>query len=462
MDLIDGLAKHVVESKYENLPPETLKTAKNMIMDILCCALAGARAPGCQVITDQIREWGGKGESAIFFYGDKVPAPNAALANGVMARALDFENAGPHGPIHINASTVPTAFAVAETQAKCGGKNILTAIVLGADIASRIAFAQNIDFLGDEGGWDPSGTCTTFGTTAVAGKLLGLNEDQMINAFGIALNQAAGTMQSNVEGAITVRLNQGLAAQRGICSALWAKNGITGVKRVLQSPWGYFHLYSRDNYDKNYLLDQLGERFEGIGATIKLYPCCRGTHGALDCILEIIRKHDIKPDNVESIRVGVSRSIYNLTGHPFKIGQNPQVDAQFSLRFVVANAVVRKQMSLEHFTEESVKSREIFSLAEKVHPEAAYEFKPGKNVLSTIVEIKTNNGETFCNEVDVPKGDPENPLSREELLQKFRDCLAFGAKPLLKNLDLLVQRVERFEEIENISALCELLSVDEN
>lgn len=161
------------------------------------CLIAGANASGCGLVKDLLKEWGGKKESTILVHGGKIPADNAAMINSIMARSYDFEPVGPfvdgrNTPGHISGTTVPTAIAVAE-QRGMSGKDILTAIILGDDLASRINAASLFSL---DQGWDCVGTANMFGATAIAGRLAGLNERQLVNALGIVVNQLSGTMQT--------------------------------------------------------------------------------------------------------------------------------------------------------------------------------------------------------------------------------------------------------------------------
>ena len=185
--------------------------ARSKLIDVVGCIIGGANAPGCSMLMDLMEEWGGKKEGVILVHGIKVPLHNAALVNGVMARSYDFEPTGPlvdgkSTPAHLSGTTVPTAITVAE-QKGVSGKDLLTALIVGDDIASRIIAASNLNV---DSGFDSTGTVNAFGAAAIAGRLMGLNEQQMLNAFGIVLNQFAGTFQNIFDAAHTFKLPQGL------------------------------------------------------------------------------------------------------------------------------------------------------------------------------------------------------------------------------------------------------------
>jgi len=453
MDIIEKLVKTVVNTKYEDLPQEAVEVTKRDILDTFGVLIAGATAQGCETIVDLIKDWGGKRESTILIHGGKVPAYNAALANSTMARALDFDNAVDKG-MHPCASAVPTALAIAERCGGVSGKEFLTAIALGQDLGERINIAST------RGGFDTTGTCWVFGATATAGRILGLDKDKMSHALGIAFNRAAGSFQSNVDGALVVRVIEGFTSSSGIISALLAQRGITGTKNTLQGQWGFFSLFSRDEGALEALTDGLGERFEGVRFFVKLYPSCGATLSATDAVLELVQEHDIKSGNVAEIIANVPKRLYDLVGHPFSIRENPQVDAQFSLQYTLANALVRGSPKLEHFTEKFIKDSEVLEIAKRVRPVLKPEVEKQGVAISALVEIRMNNGEQYSKFVEYPKGHPQHPLTKEEIREKFRNCVAYAPKPLPKeNTEDLLKMVDNLECVEDISEIVKLLVV---
>lgn len=451
MDIMEKLVKNVVTTRYEDLPQEAVETTRRDILDTLGVLIAGATAAGCQAIVDLVKEWGGKQESTILIHGGKVPAYNAALANSTMARALDFDNAVDKG-MHPGASAIPTALAMAERCGGISGREFLTAIAVGHDLGGRLNMAST------RGGFDTTGTCWVFGATAVAGKILGLDEEKMAHALGIAFNRAAGSFQSNVDGALVVRVIEGFTSSSGVLSALLAERGITGTRNTLQGQWGFFPLFSRDEGDLKALTDGLGKRFEGVRFLIKKHPSCGATLGATDAALELAAEHDIRPADVEEIVAYVPQRAYDLVGHPFAIRDNPQVDAQFSLQYTVANALVRGQPKLEHFTEKFIREPEVLRIVPRVRPVLSHEVEKQGLPQSALVEIRMKNGEKYSKFVKHFKGHPQNPLTKEEIREKFRNCVAYAAKPLPKaNTAAIVDMTDHLEEVADIREMVELL-----
>ncbi len=459
MELEKKLVEYVVESGFEDLPEEVVDISKNTVLDVVGTTIAGATAEGCEVLVNQVKEWGGKPESTILVHGGMVPAYNAALVNSTMARALDFENAMVPG-IHIGASSVPTALAAAELSGDTSGKQLLTAIILGSELATRINLTTAY------GGFDPTGVCTVFATTAIAGKILGLNKEQMLNALGLALNKAAGSFQSNIDGTLAVRVIQGFSSQSGILCALLAQKGITGPKNFLEGIYGYYHLYSHPeksatpsvySYSPETIIGQLGQRFEFKKTMFKKYPSCGGTSASIDAVLDIVCTHDIKPDDIEEIKITVTPAVYNLVGHKFKVGDNPRVNAQFNIQYAAANAVLRRSCKLIHYEEEFIRDPGIYKIIDKVHPQPDRELDKRGNIAMDM-ELTTKDGKKYFESIDSPKGFPGNPLTKEEHLESFRDCLDFAKKPLpAGNAEEIVKMVNTLERVDDVRNLISLL-----
>ena len=455
MSMILELVRNIQKTSFESFDPTIVDKARNRIMDVVGCLIAGANASGCSMLIDLVKEWGGKKESTILVHGGKIPAHHAAMVNSMMARSYDFEPVSPYvdgkgNPGHLSGTTVPTAIAVAE-QKGSSGKDLLTALILGDDLASRINAASNFSL---DSGWDCTGTANMFGATAIAGRLWGLNEHQMLNAFGIVINQLAGTMQNVFDGVHSFKLPQGLAARAGIFSVALARKGFTGVKDPLLGKYGYFSLYCR-TYQPEILTKDLGKKF-WADTTFKPYPCCRSNHGAIDCALELARNHKIKPEEIEEITVDVSPVGYDFAvGQPFKIGEVPQVNAGFSLQYTVANALLRKSMRLEHFTEEFIKDPKIMNLMNKIRLTATV---PSEKPLAAGIRLKMKQGEEYEKRVDVPKGnDIMNPLTADEKREKFINNVTFSKSVPLEKAEKALNLIERLEEVDNVAKIVSLL-----
>jgi 2-methylcitrate dehydratase PrpD len=449
------LVRNILDTSFDNFDSSTVERARDRIIDVMGCMIGGANAPGNSMLLDLIKEWGGKREATIIMHGVKVPAHNAALMNSIMARSYDFEPCGStvNGkttPAHISGTTVPAALAMAELRGT-SGKDFVTALVLGDDLTSRIIAASNINL---DSGFEPTGIANMFGATAIAGRLLKLNEQQMLHAFGIALNQVSGTFQNVFDGVHTFKLPQGLAARGGIFSAELAKRGFTGVKDALFSKYGYFSLYCR-TVDAEFLTKDLGGKFYANN-TFKAYPCCRSTHAAIDCSLALVGSAPINTDNIDEIIIDVAAIGHDFAvGQPFEIGEVPQASASFSLRYTVADALLRKAVRPEHFTEKYIRDEKILNLIQKIRLTATV---PPETPLAAGVRVKMRNGDEYEKSVNLPRGNEVfTPLSAAEKKDKFIANVTFSDTGLLARAAKATELIADIENVDNIAAVIKLL-----
>jgi 2-methylcitrate dehydratase PrpD len=458
METEKRLAEYVSETKFEDLPQESVDIIKNVILTVLGTTIAGATAEGCEALVNQVKEWGGKKEATILIHGGKVPAYNAALVNSTMARALDFCDAMLPG-MHVGSSSIPTALATAELVGGCSGKEFLTALVLGTEIAARINSVSTYD------GFDPTGICSIFATAAIAGRILRLNSKQMLDTLALAFNKAGGSFQSNIDGSLAVRVIQGFVSQGGVICAQLAQRGITGPKNFLEGTYGYFHLYAKDKYDPQSLTKQLGERFEMNKTLFKKYPSCGCTLASTDAILDLIKEKDLTPEDIADIDVKVPPYSYKLVGAQFEVGDNPKVNAQFNIQYCVANALFRKSSKLHHFDESYVRDPKIMDLTKNIHisPEPSLDDPERLGFsLAAHMKVTTKKGNVYHKAVDIPRGIPGNPLTKEEHVERFQDCVNYAGKPLPKvNTEKIISMVGRLEESKDVRSLIPLLLVRE-
>jgi 2-methylcitrate dehydratase PrpD len=451
MKLEEKLVNFVHESRFEDMPAAQILLMKQVLINALGAIIAGAETPGCPEAVAQAREWGGKEEATILVYGDRVSAGNAAFANAFIARALVLDEAMVGG-LHVGGSAVPAALATAELVGGCNGRDLLTALAVGFELACRMHLATVYN------GFDATGVCVVFGATAVAGRLLSLTRDQLWNALGHALNRAGGSWQGTIDGSIAARVLQGTAAQGGIANAQLAKRGITGPVNFLEGIYGYFHLFAGDKYDSEMVGGELGTRFDLSKIFLKKYPSCGTTNASIDAIFSLMEEEGVTPDNVAEINVRVTPFTFNLTGKPFSYGDNPRVSAMYSIQYCVANTLVRKKCRLRHFDETRVKAYELIELINKIHVFANPSWDETKQLVSDM-EVRLTDGTVHQRYVEFPKGTAENPLTSDDLLEKFMDCLSYGGNKLSPaKSDQLIALVDRLEVVEDIQDLIPFLT----
>lgn len=456
MELGRRLAEYVVDGRFEDLPKQVVAIMKNVILRVIGTTIAGATEEGCEALLDLVREWGGKEEATILIHGGKVPAYNAAFMNATMARALDFDDvfSGRRSGCHVGAQSIPAALAAAELRGGCNGKEFLAALALGTEIAARVHFASDYD------GFDATGVCGIFASTAVAGKILGLEQEQMLNALALAFNRAAGSNLSITESTLAVRFVEGFSSQNGIICAQLAQRGITGPKTFLEGEYGYFHLYTQGKYEAQAVVQELGKRFELAQTIFKRHPSCTLTGAGTDAILCLVKEQDLAPEDIAQIQVKIPPYMRPIVGGQFQIGCNPRVNAQFSVQYCIASALLRKGSKLEYFDESHIREPEIMELVEKIHIafDQTLDLKdPGRSI-ATAIDVMANDGSTYHKTIEIPRGLSKNPLTTEEHLECFQDCFHNGRESLPgSNMEKIYSLVTKLEELADIRTLIRLL-----
>jgi 2-methylcitrate dehydratase PrpD len=458
MDASILLSANAVKVTYDDIPRQAVDIAKKDILDTLGVAVAGSSVPGGREIVELQELWGGNQESTVIMFRRRVPSPYAALANGTMSHALDYDDAH-ESVLHAGTTVIPAAFAIAERVGRISGKEFITAVTLGIDVVCRLGKATNKH--PTESGWLYTPLYGIFGAATAAGKLLGLNEQQMVNAFGIAYSQAAGNQQCVPDGALTKRLQAGFAASNGVLSALMASRGLTGTRDTLEGEYGLYQVYHRGDYDPTPLTTDLGSYFATVELIFKPYPCCLGNHSAIDATLALIKEHCLTAEDIDEILVRCSEENARLLFKPLEIKQKPRVfiDAQFSIPWAVATALVKGKFTMDDITPEAISNPAVLQVAERV--KCKVDRKLVKNLkLSVILEAKRKGRrQMYSKRVDIAKGHPKNPMSWEELATKFRDCGSHAIRPLAKSrMEKVISLIANLEEVKNVAEIIWFLS----
>ncbi len=464
MDAAFPIAKSIVNLRYEDIPPEVVEVTKRSIFDTLgVTAAASTTGQGCKEVVELVKESGAKGKSTIIGYGGRVPSWMAGFANGSMVHQLDYDDFFEQAALHPSACTVTAAFAVAEEVGGVNGKELIVAVASAIDLVVRMGLAisgANRDVA--PSGWFLPPLLGCFSATAAAGRILGLSEDGMLDAFGHTLQQAAGSRQVVYNpGSIFRGIRDAFPIKAGILSALMAKKGLPGTKDSLEGTAGLYNLYFRGAYERSYLTDELGKRFENTRVGFKPWPACRVIHASVDATLGILSEHDIRPEDIEELSVSVTGRQYRLLYESFEARRRPQTstDAKYSIPFTLGVAATRRKVVIKDFTPDGLKDTAVLQMAQKVtvkidpkHPE----LKDTPN--STIVEIKTKDGKQYSKRVDFAYGDPRKPIAMVDLVEKFGDCVSYSAKPISKaKVEEAINMVNKLEEVEDVSRVIRLL-----
>lgn len=458
MELTRALAKSVIVADYATLPYRAIEATKRLVLDSLACAMAGSSMVEMRALNDLVKEWDGKKESTVVGFGGRVVSPSAALVNGSMGRAWDFDDCHDIATIHAAVPVVAAGFAVAERRGAVSGKEFITAVTLGIDMSCRMSAATPLDLLAGYG-WDYSAIYGYLGAAATSAKILGLGEGKLLDALGIAYHQTSGSVSQDAQGQkthfTTKALGSGFAARGGVVSALMAERGLTGSKECLVGKWGIYNLFHRGECISEHLTDGLGKTFMVESDSLKPYPCCRCLHPFIDAALALVTENNIRPENVEKVTAYAGRKTYIAECEPLELKQHPtsSMVAQFSIPWVLANAIAYRKVEIEHFTEEALRDWDICQLAEKVITQIDPELTKA-GIEPAIVEIELNDRRVYRKHVEHALGSPENPLTMKDVADKFRSCASYAAKPIpKKKLDLTVRMVEELDGLADVGRI---------
>ncbi len=465
MDAAYLFARNLATVRYEDLPRDVVEATKKEILDTLGVALGGSAKSGVRELLELVTEWGGREESTVLCYGHKVPAPNAAQVNATMGHALDYDDVG-EGPVHPSVVIVPACLAVAEHKGKLNGREFITAVALGVDMMCRLGLGFRLGLTaipagGHPGaGWHLTPLYGFMAAAGSAGKILGLDEEGMVNALGIAYHQCSGNGQCVVDGALTKRMGPGFAARGGITAALMAEKGITGARNCLEGECGLYNLYHHGSYDSRAMTADLGKHFEGTNVGMKPYPCCKGTHSFVDVALALVNKHDIKAEDVQEITIfGHGQANLCL---PLEVKSRPRnlVDSQFSIPWAVAVAVARRRAAIGDFTEEAIKSPDILEVASRIKVVMDPGQVPsGSEIPPARVKVTMKKGQTYSGQAAHPSGSSQGALPFSDYERKFRDCASYSVKQLSDgHIDRVIALTGQLERLDDIREIIELLS----
>ena len=379
---------------------------------------------------------------------ERAPYVYSALANGTSSHAIEMDDVNNEASLHPGVVVFPAALATSE-MVEATGKKFIEAVVLGYEVMIRLGKA-----LGPENsykrGFHPTGTCGPFGSSVAASKILGLGEKGLLSALGIAGSQAAGSMEYLAQGAWTKRFHAGWAAHSGMIAAQLARKGFRGPTSIIEGRDGFLHAYS-NGADASKVLEGIGSGFEILRTSVKPHACCRYMQPPIDGVLKIVRENDLQPDQIQRVRLGLLRAGAPLIAEPIENKYRPQsiVDAQFSMPFGAAVAVLYRKAGLGEFHLSKINSEEVKRMMRRVEcvvdPDLDKTFP--KQWCAT-AEILTKDGKRYFIKIEYPKGDPENPLTWEEMIDKFHD-LSSGSLTKGQRLKI-VDQVRNFEEVQHL------------
>jgi len=422
-DFAEIFAKFSSSLQVSDLPKSVLEAAKLNVYDTLACSIAGFRAPGVQEVLDLVRDWGGKPEAEVLWTDLRVPAPQAAWINGIMAHACDYDDTHDKAILHAGISVLPAALAAVGIAGRpVSGNEFYAAVSAGLELICRLGVATKIGLI--QAGFIYSALFSCF-SAAAAARILRLSPEDTVNALGIAYSQAAGTHQVTRDGALTKRMQPGFGARAALTAVAMARKGVRGAQRIFEGQDGLGRIYLQSQLDSAVLREGLGERWHFEDLAYKPYPCCRMNHCPIDAALLVRAIPGFDWTKVTEIRAYI-----NSQGNQ-AVGQHRTVDtvvqAQFSIRYNIACALVNGSVGLSDFTPEAMKRADVLRVADLVTPivDDEFERKFGRNVTPARVEAVID-GKVFSAEVLEALGSTQNPMSSQVMRRKLEDCLSYG------------------------------------
>jgi 2-methylcitrate dehydratase PrpD len=437
-----------------------LVDARQRLLDVVGISVAALGTDPAEVAHTLARRWGGERSATAIGLDHEVPAPSAALVNGTLAHALDFDDTHVPSILHPSASIVPAALAAAE-ESGASGQRLLAAIAVGNEIAIRLGNAgydpriNNSVFF--ERGLHATSICGALGAAAAAGVAMGLDAQRSAHAMAIASSMGSGLLEANRAGGSVKRMHCGWAAHSGVTAAQAAEAGLTGPPTVLEGRFGFFQAYCGDVYDEAALLDGLGERWETSDCFVKPYPTNVFTHTGIDAAVAL-RDRGLRPEEVESVRIGVAGATLRTIAEPREAKIRPEsgYHAQFSGPFTFALALRGGGglgVYLDDFTDEAVRDPRNLELAARVEhvsdPRCEAIFPQH---FPSIVEVRTLDGRVLREEVLANRGTAERPLTDADVQVKYD----LNARGLGAGADVLAERISALLDRPSASGLLTL------
>jgi 2-methylcitrate dehydratase PrpD len=442
------LAEFIQKTRFSDIPEHVIGKAKELITDFLGVTTAGATEPPSKIVQSLVKEAGAVKESTVLGTPFQSTTTWAAFANGVAGHALDFDDASQPMYGHPTVAVLPAALALGEVQ-NVSGPALLEAYIIGVEVTVKLSYGMNPAHY--KHGWHSTCTLGSIGAAAAAAKLLGLGGEGLRSALALAASQAGGLQQNF--GTMTKPFHAGRAAENGVLAAILAGKGWTGDQHILEAPLGFFHVFCGSGpCDPEKVVNQLGDPFdiERPGIILKRYPSCAFTHPAVDAALIIAGNPSFHSASVERVEGEIHQLADQILIH-----RRPKtgLEAKFSLEACIALALLDGQVKSDSFTDEKIRSsvlRDMMARVERkvvpVDSGTKTQFGPAS------VRAFLKGGRSLENTVEKAKGNPENPMSPQEIHEKYRDCCrsVLHQKAIEKSLALL-QRLDQLKSIRELT-----------
>jgi 2-methylcitrate dehydratase PrpD len=447
-------AEFLLDLSYKQIPERVAVACKLHALDAIGCGLASLAADSCTAALRVVEESGGKPESTAIGCQQLLPAPSAALANGMLCHGLDYDDTHTASGTHVSVAVVPAALASAEATG-ADGSETLTAMVAGMEFVTRLGMAAPFAF--HQRGFHPTSVCGIFGATAAAARLQGLDSATTVNAIGIAGSMASGLFAYLTDGSQTKPIHPGWAAQSGIMATRLAARGATGPAAVFEGRFGLFPAFTgNDHAALEEQFADLGTRWETPRIAFKSFPACHFVHACLEAFREVMSDPGFDADDLDEIVALVPADAVPLVLEPVsaKLAPRTGYDAKFSLQYSLGAMLVDGRVDVATYADDRIADPRILETARHVTYRVV-DFATYPAAFPGGVTVTTKSGRRFEVEVPYQRGDEHNPMSEADVREKFRANarLALDPESVVAQAEALLQLEQRNDLRRALQAL---------
>jgi len=405
-----------------------------------------------------MRDYGGKPEATVWIHGGKLPAPNAAYINSCMTHALDIDDVHLPASLHIMSSVLPVALAATEITG-ASGMDVLMAVIMGVEIGGRVGMEYKKRRR--HGGFLDATVAGGYGTTVSACRLYGMSVDETVDALGLYHSQNCGNRQALYDHTLAKRIQPGWAARNALWAADLAQRGVSGAEQIFEGSCNLFRVFAQDKGDPPTEADMAGPQdyFHIEHTSVKRFASCGAMHAVVQAALDLAEEHDLKPDDIDRVRMYLGEGRNAMVGGPWEMGRHPQVDAQFCAAYCVALALLRRTAALDAMTDEAIREdAETQKLADRVELVTHWEMEklPPTSRWQThvpqIVQVHTKSGEVLeCRRTRRDVFDTE-ATPYEDVAKKFCDCVEFSKQFTQDEAKEIVGTVWELEKVADAAS----------
>ncbi len=446
------LAQFAAALRFEDIPPEVIEKIKLLALDGIGCCVYGATLPWTRKVAELIEHEGGRRVASVFGSGRKTSVSQAVLVNSTAGHAFELDDIHRESILHCNSLALPVAIAFAEGDDRLTGRDVITGMVAGYEVGTRVGSAATTSLF--MRGFHPQGTSGVFVAAATAARMLGLSVEQTQHALGIAGSQAAGLMAAQ-QGAMVKRLHAGRAAQSGVYAALLAQRGFTGIPDVLEAGYGGFLSTYSGTPDPSRLTAGLGSVWETENVGYKPHASVTSIHSALDALATIMQEHGLAADDIASVKVGVSSMTHVHCAWPYRA--QGVTAAQMNLYYGLAIMAHDGEAFIKQYAEDRLNDARILDFIARIeaYVDADIDAMGPAARHAARLAVVTRDGRELRHEVLQRRGSPENPLTPEEVMHKFRRVA--GACLARDRVDCIIELTAQLERLESVRDLTILL-----